>query len=187
VKTQVCKECGVEKEKVVTNFSRNYHYYHSNDNYIRTCKDCLRKYDKKRREKKQKEAGLVCKECGESLYFSNKSKLCRSCSKLGERHPSYKGGRRTSQGYVLVLHPDAPNRRNGKTNEVLEHRLVMEQHLGRKLKDKENVHHKNGIRDDNRIENLELWSTGQPIGCRVEDRIEWAKTFLTEYGYIVTK
>ena len=106
---------------------------------------------------------------------------------MGERHPSYKGGRRTSQGYVLVLHPDAPNRRNGKTNEVLEHRLVMEQHLGRKLKDKENVHHKNGIRDDNRIENLELWSTGQPIGCRVEDRIEWAKTFLTEYGYIVTK
>lgn len=62
--------------------------------------------------------------------------------------------------------------RNGKRN-VLEHRAVMEQHLGRPLEKNENIHHRNGIRHDNRIENLELWVKVQPHGQRVEDLVRF--------------
>lgn len=64
---------------------------------------------------------------------------------------------------------------------TLAHRIVMENMLGRNLLSEETVHHLNGDRTDNRPENLELWSSRQPKGQRVEDKISWAKELLLQY------
>jgi hypothetical protein len=84
------------------------------------------------------------------------------------------------EGYVLLYLPDHPNASvNGQYSQ---HRLVMEQTLGRYLVKGENVHHKNGVRNDNRPENLEVWSIIQPKGQRIEDKVEYAMEILALYA-----
>jgi len=101
-----------------------------------------------------------------SDYNKRKYTLCQSCAVKGKRNKNWKGGRtRTNEGYVaILLHPESPyfemanigRKKRLKSCYVFEHRLVMAKHLGRCLNSFEIVHHKNGIRDDNRLSNLHL-------------------------------
>ena len=63
----------------------------------------------------------------------------------------------------------------------LQHRVIMECTLGRQLLPHENIHHVNGDKLDNRPENLEVWTKSHPSGQRVEDRVQWAVSFLSSY------
>lgn len=83
-------------------------------------------------------------------------------------------------GYITLHIPNHPIANKG--GKVYEHRLVMSEHIGRYLASHESVHHKNGNRSDNRIENLELWSKAQPAGQRVEDKVTYAIEILKQYA-----
>jgi hypothetical protein len=90
-----------------------------------------------------------------------------------------KGEGTTSKGYIREYLPEHPCA--DSAGYILQHRLVLEKIVGRHLLPTENVHHKNGVKGDNRPENLELWSSFQPAGQRIEDKVFWAKEILRLY------
>ena len=120
---------------------------------------------------------VPCPKCGELKQFT--SHLCKKCfPKKLDANGNWKGGiHKNKKGYVLIKTPNWEKNNGYK----FEHVIVMEEKLGRLLLNGENVHHVNGMRDDNRIENLELWIKPQPAGIRVEDAVLWAKEILKRY------
>jgi hypothetical protein len=124
-------------------------------------------------------------DCGRRREFvlgaalKNKTSTSCGCSRAdrlralcGTRHHNWKGGSINHDGYRIVYF-------SGES--FLEHRVVMERVLGRKLLEGETVHHKNGIKLDNRPENLELWASHHHSGQRIPDLVAWAKEILRRY------
>ena len=124
---------------------------------------------------KQKHTRNVCRTCYKKIYYEEKGREKRGAKKQ-HLHPIGTIGK-TSGGY-LTIKVDVGH---GSKDWMKHHRWVMEQHLKRPLEIYENVHHINGVKDDNRIENLELWVTSQPSGQRVQDLIEHAEWILKKY------
>lgn len=149
--------------------------------YMKTCNQCDRTFTPTSRHKKCPKCRAenrkhICLDCPNLIR--GQSLRCVPCNnKLlsAKNVKPYESRRRriSPNGYVMISLP-------GKSN-YAEHRYVMEQHLGRRLMPGENVHHKNGVRTDNRIENLELWIVNQPSGQRVEDLLAWAHSIIELY------
>lgn len=128
-----------------------------------------------------------CDNCGKAfpVYKAGVRFCSRACSgkdlssrQLGYKNAMWKGGEtvtgHTGGGYIKELAPEHPNA--DASGYVLQHRLVMEEVIGRPLEKHERVHHKNGDRQDNRPENLELWvganrSKKDPHGVRLVDQV----------------
>ena len=121
----------------------------------------------------------TCADCPKPI--AKVSTRCKECSFRHRRKTARNTRRVTDEGYVMVSgmhgHPNAHSR-----GHMYEHTLVMSNILGRPLLPGENVHHKNGVRGDNRPENLELWVISQPAGQRAEDLVAWAHEILRRYA-----
>jgi len=118
----------------------------------------------------------------------------------GAKSKAWKGGKYKTQGYVFVYSPEHPRVMNTKRKYIFEHILVMEKMIGRYLNSGEVVHHKNGIRNDNRPENLVLmtrrkhlkhhnplqhrpktWTLNRKCKYNNCDRKHWAKGFCRKH------
>lgn len=140
-------------------------------------------------EKKRKDVRVTCQcDCGNikdfSRYYLLKGKV-NSCGCYYGRFDEFGNSKKrkikvlNNHGYMTIYDPT--HKRSDRNGYVREHILVMEDYLKRPVEKTEHIHHRNGIKTDNRIENLELWSKHHPFGQRVEDLVKYANDIISKY------
>ena len=140
------------------------------------CKVCKKEFNIELRRVKRG-GGKVC---SRKCKYKNLSNI-NSKNRTGADNSNWKGGKNKNNfGYIYIYCPTHPHAINERY--VQEHRLVMEKHLGRFLTRKEVIHHINGIKTDNRIENLKLFSSVGTHGAfhswyanLPKDKFSWRK------------
>jgi endogenous inhibitor of DNA gyrase (YacG/DUF329 family) len=174
-----CENCGAAVERIKG--SERKHTFCSRECYwssdYRSQLVAQRNYERNPEARQTRPCGTCGRPVERYVSTGQKQFFCsRECRWENHKHVP----QRTSGGYVRVyVGKDYPGA--SKSGHTFEHRVVMAEIIGRPLLPEENVHHKNGVRDDNRPENLELWTRSQPQGQRVEDKIRWAREFLALY------
>jgi hypothetical protein len=143
----------------------------SDEKHKAECKNCGKEFYKTRR----KGSGTIYRE---QALCSKQCKAEWTSKQYREKHGIPQISRRVKRGYVVLR---IPARDGNPPYEILEHRYVMEQKLGRPLHKNETVHHKFGNRQDNDPAKLELWSKNHGPGQRVTDQVQFAIEILTLY------
>ena len=192
-----CNNCGIYFYTFPSNIKKNKnnfcsqkcHYSFVSKDRLLNCMDCNVDLDPNRKNLYKS----VCKNCyNKNLLKKYPDKLekkrmqCRSYLRKKKGLPidtplmkAKNGEGSYCQGYKTFTRKDHPN--SDKDGKISEHVLVMSKYLGRPMRKGETIHHKNGIRDDNRLENLELWDKRHPPGQRVLDKVKFYKEFIALY------
>ncbi len=141
--TMICRKCEEQFET-----ARRFTWY---------CPSCYkvvrREQGRKSDDRPERRFPNKCEQCAKPI--SRHSQYCRNCAKKGERNQAWKGGRHKSiAGYIYILKPDHPRANKFHDRYVAEHRLVWEKAHNQLLPEGYLIHHLNGIKDDNRPENL---------------------------------
>lgn len=192
---RVCSGCGSEFSKPSSVGAKwcSWACYLKSRVPRKTCKYCGTEFEAKRltycsvscRQKASRNSReKPCEVCGKPMrvapYQESSKRFCsQACHNEAKKIKGIGFRRMRQDGYIEVYYPSHPD--STKRGVMLEHRLIAEKKYGCRILKTEHVHHINGDRADNRIENLELWNKSQPAGQRVTDKIAWAIELLGKY------